>query len=148
MGFGVQKDGRIIHCGNAVAGMGSLDRRIYDNELREKAGFPPLHDFTAEEQRLIRERAAERDKNAALSLQRSREVWQRRKRLGPAGEFATRALHKTHYVTGIGFGAMAALYMEGSMLQKLAAGFFAFWPGCIPGVFLGPRILHALKLEE
>jgi uncharacterized membrane protein YfcA len=43
---------------------------------------------------------------------------------------------------------MAALYMEGSMLQKLAAGFFAFWPGCIPGVFLGPRILHALKLEE
>jgi hypothetical protein len=148
MGFGVQKDGRIIHCGTLVAGMDRLELQIFENELRQRAGFPPLHEFTVEDQLLIRERAGERDRNAALSLQRSREVWQRRKRLGPAGEFATRALHITHYVTGIGFGAMAALYMEGSMLQKLAAAFFAFWPGCIPGVFLGPRILHALKLEE
>jgi hypothetical protein len=80
MSFGVQKDGRIIHCGNAIAGMDSLDLRAYENKLREKAGFPPLHDFTAEEQRVIQERAAERNRVAAQSLQRSTEVDQRRER--------------------------------------------------------------------
>ena len=148
MGFGVQRDGRIIHCGTAVAGMERLDLQVFENKLLEQAGFPPLHEFTVEDQMLIQERATERNRVGALSLQRFQEVEQRRKRLGAFGEFATLALHKTHYVTGIGFGVMAALYMEGSILQKLAAAFFAFWPGCIPGLFLGPQILHALKLEE
>ena len=148
MGFGVQKDGRIIHCGTLVAGMDRLELQIFENELRQRAGFPPLHEFTVEDQMLIQERATERNRVGALSLQRFQEVKQRRKRLGAFGEFVILALHKTHYVTGIGFGVMAALYMEGSMLQKLAAAFFAFWPGCIPGLFLGPQLLHALKLEE
>ncbi|MFM8998306.1 MAG: hypothetical protein ACKOJD_09465, partial [Candidatus Limnocylindrus sp.] len=86
MGFGVQKDGRVIHCGNLVAGMDSLDLRIFENELREHAGFPPLHKFTEDEQKLIRERAAERERVAAAWRQRLTEVDQRRKSLGAFGQ--------------------------------------------------------------
>lgn len=148
MGFGVQKDGRVIHCGNLVAGMDSLDLRIFENELREHAGFPPLHEFTAEELKLIQERAAERDRLAAQSLQRSTEVDQRRKSLGAFGQLATLALRSTYLLTGIGASTIAIIYFDGSMVQKIAAAFIAFWPGCIPGLFLGPQLLHVLKLED
>lgn len=128
--------------------MDSLDRRIYDNELREKAGFPPLHDFTPEELMLIQERAVERERLAAQSLQRSTEVDQRRKSLGAFGQLATQALRRTYLLTGIGASTIAILYYDGTIVQKLAVAFLAFWPGCIPGLFLGPQLLHALKLEE
>lgn len=148
MGFGVQKDGRVIHCGTCIAGMDSLDLRIFDNELREKAGFPPLHEFTPEELMLIQERAVERERLTAQSVQRSTEVEQRRKSLGAFGHFATLALRSTYILSGIGAATIAAIYFEGTILQKLAVAFFAFWPGCIPGLFLGPQLLHAFKLEE
>lgn len=148
MGFGVQRDGRIIHCGTAVAGMDRLELQIFENELRQRAGFPPLHEFTVEDQMLIQERATERNRVEALSLQRSTEVDQRRKSLGAFGHFATRALRSTYLLTGVGAATIAANYFDGTIVQKLAAAFFAFWPGCIPGLFLGPQLLHALKLEE
>ena len=148
MRFGVQPDGSIRHCGNAIVHLDRLDRMVFENELREAAGWPPLHVFTNHEHEEIRRRTARQEAVAARRHRRRLEVERRRKQLGATGRVLSQMLSSLYFVTGIAFGAMVAVLVEGTLLQKLAAGFCAFWPGCVPGLFMGARLLRALKLEE
>ena len=148
MSFGVQPDGSIRHCGNAIVHMDRLDRMLFENELRAAAGWPPLHVFTGDEHEEIRRRDEKREMDAARQHQRHLEVERRRERLGAIGRVLSRSLSNLFLATGIAFGATAAVLMQGTLLQKLAVGFFVFWPGCIPGLFMGPELSRALKLEE
>lgn len=148
MGFGVQPDGSIRHCGNAIIHMDRLDRMLFENELRAAAGWPPLHVFTGYEHDEIRRRVKIREMVVASQHQRHLEVERRRERLGAFGRVLSRSLSNLFLATGIAFGTTAAVMMQGSLLQKLAVGFFVFWPGCILGFFMGPALSRALKLEE
>lgn len=148
MGFGVQPDGSIRHCGNAIVHMDRLDRMLFENELREAAGWPPLHEFTGNEHEEIRRRAEKREMDAARQHQRHLEVERRRERLGAISRVLSWSLSNLFLATGIAFGTTAAVMMQGTLLQKLAVGFFVFWPGCILGFFMGPALSRALKLEE
>jgi hypothetical protein len=148
MGFGVQQDGSIRHCGNALVHMDRLDKMVFDNELRAAAGWPPLHVFTEDEHEEVRRRTEKLEADAAMQHQRYLEVEQRRKRLGLIGKVLSLLLGNLFLVTGIAVGATTVVLMQGTLLQKLAIGFFAFWPGCIPGLFIGPGLSRALKLEE
>ena len=40
-GFGVQPDGQIYHCGNALMGKTELEIDLWNDEMRIEAGFPP-----------------------------------------------------------------------------------------------------------
>ena len=40
-GFGVQPDGRIAHCGNALMNMTNLEIELWNDEMRIEAGFSP-----------------------------------------------------------------------------------------------------------
>jgi hypothetical protein len=40
-GFGVQPDGRIAHCGNALMNMTNLQIELWNDEMRIEAGFSP-----------------------------------------------------------------------------------------------------------
>ena len=40
-GFGVQPDGRILHCGNALMGKTELEVDLWNDEMRIEAGFLP-----------------------------------------------------------------------------------------------------------
>ena len=40
-GFGVQPDGQIYHCGNALMGKTKLEIDLWNDEMRIEAGFPP-----------------------------------------------------------------------------------------------------------
>ena len=40
-GFGVQPDGQISHCGNALMGKTELEIDLWNDEMRIEAGFPP-----------------------------------------------------------------------------------------------------------
>jgi hypothetical protein len=148
MVFGVQSDGSIRHCGNAIVHMDRLDRMLFENELRAAAGWPHLHMFTGDEHEEIRRRAEKREMDAVRQHQRHLEVERRRERLGLIGKVLSLSLSNLFLVTGIAVGTTAAVLMQGTLLQKLAVGFFAFWPGCIPGLFMGPELSRALKLEE
>ena len=148
MGFGVQPDGSIRHCGNAIAHMDRLDKMVFDNELRAAAGWPPLHVFTEDEHEEIRRRTEKLEADAAMQHQRYLEVEHRRERLGSIGKVLSLLLSNLFLVTGIAIGTAAAVLMQGTLLEMLTVGFIAFWPGCIPGLFMGPELSRALKLEE
>lgn len=40
-GFGIQPDGQIYHCGNALMGKTELEIDLWNDEMRIEAGFPP-----------------------------------------------------------------------------------------------------------
>jgi len=40
-GFGVQPDGQIYHCGNALMNMSKLGIALWNDKMRIEAGFPP-----------------------------------------------------------------------------------------------------------
>ena len=40
-GFGVQPDGRILHCGNALMGMSDLEIALWNSKMRIETGFLP-----------------------------------------------------------------------------------------------------------
>jgi hypothetical protein len=40
-GFGIQPDGQIYHCGNALMGMSELGINLWNDEMRIEAGFSP-----------------------------------------------------------------------------------------------------------
>ena len=42
-GFGVQPDGQIFHCGNALEDMTDLEIALWNDEMRIEAGFPPIN---------------------------------------------------------------------------------------------------------
>lgn len=43
-GFGVQPDGQIYHCGNALMGKTELEIDLWNDEMRIEAGFAPEND--------------------------------------------------------------------------------------------------------
>ena len=43
-GFGVQPDGQIYHCGNALMGKSELGIALWNDEMRIEAGFSPEND--------------------------------------------------------------------------------------------------------
>ena len=43
-GFGVQPDGQIYHCGNALMGKTELEIDLWNDEMRIEAGFSPEND--------------------------------------------------------------------------------------------------------
>ena len=40
-GFGIQPDGQILHCGNALMGRSELGINLWNDEMRIEAGFSP-----------------------------------------------------------------------------------------------------------
>jgi hypothetical protein len=54
-GFGVQPDGQILHCGNALEDMTDLEIDLWNDEMRIEAGFPPIN--SPEERKQMRAEA-------------------------------------------------------------------------------------------
>jgi hypothetical protein len=43
-GFGIQPNGRVVHCGNAIMDMTELDIDLWNDAMRIKEGFAPEND--------------------------------------------------------------------------------------------------------
>lgn len=69
-GFGVQPDGQIRHCGNALMDMSELGIALWNDEMRIEAGFPPKNS-PEEIQKMMRAEAYLQPKAQEASDRRS-----------------------------------------------------------------------------
>mgnify|MGYP006277568407 CR=1 FL=1 len=112
--------------------MSDLDRKIFENQLRADAGWPPLHSFNELELRTIRRRAKVREKRQQYG------------RKGDAVELAAVALP---LMCGVAAAAFTAKNLSVTAAEQFVLSFVVFAIVTLLGSLVAYAVLRKLHLK-